>query len=101
MKKFAIAVLGILAASLLSSNAFAFSGDHARGVQAGSHVVKAGYRHHRVRAYRSYYYAPCYRPRCYRPCYNSCYTYSSCNSYYSPYYGGGCYSGTLFSWLYL
>jgi hypothetical protein len=45
MKKLFIAAAGIAAASLLSSNAFAFSGGYAEGIAAGESAVKVHYRH--------------------------------------------------------
>ena len=45
MKKLLVAVIGITAASLLSSNAFAFSAGHAKGITAGESAIQVHYRH--------------------------------------------------------
>ncbi len=45
MNKLLVAVLSILAVSLLSTNSFAFSASNARGIYAGETAVKVHYRH--------------------------------------------------------
>ncbi len=99
MKKLLVAIIGIVAATLLSSNAFAFSGAHSNGVQIANQAVKVHYRCYRncytyryaVRhVYYTYHYRTCCYRRCY--CYRPCYYYRPC---YNP-----CYSGGLFGWLF-
>jgi len=84
MKKLLIAVIGILAMSLMSTNSFAFTAGAAKGIHAtGTSAVKVCYGCCRSHCYsRTYavahtYYTyhrvvscchSCYRPVCYRPC---------------------------------
>jgi hypothetical protein len=85
MKKLIIAVAAMLAATLFSGNAFAFTGGHAKGVQTSNALVKVhhGYCHRRPYRYRIDYG---YRPA---PC-CSCYTCSPCcGAGWGPGWGGG------------
>ncbi|HZV20780.1 MAG TPA: hypothetical protein VE986_04465 [Hyphomicrobiales bacterium] len=88
MKKLMIALAAIIAATLFSGNAFAFSPSQAKGVHASNAVVQVshyGYRHYyRHRRYRHCSY--CYRPCCYScGCYRSVYYYNGCGWVF-----GGC-----------
>ena len=73
MKKLVIAALGILAASLLSSNAFAFTANHAKGIQIGESAVKVHHywRHH-------------------RPLWDCCHHYRLCHYPYPRWYASDC-----------
>ena len=84
MNKLIVAIAALLAATLLSGNAFAFSGGHAKSVHASNATVK-------VSDVRGYAYAPRRHYRrigcgCGHMIYTSCYT--SCGSC-----GGGCGGG--------
>ncbi len=70
MKKLLIAVLSITVASLLTSNAFAFSGGYAKVVAAGESAVKVRYRHCNPGAHFSCGGSPYHFDRChhYRLC---------------------------------
>ena len=70
MKKLLVAAIGIAAASLLSSNAFAFSAGHARGVAAGENAIAIHYRHCNASARFSCGGSPYHFDRChhYRLC---------------------------------
>jgi hypothetical protein len=48
MKKFLVAVIGITAASLLSSSAFAFSADYAKRITVGESAIQVRHRHGNV-----------------------------------------------------
>ena len=70
MKKLLVAAIGIAAASLLSSHAFAFSAAHARGVPAGGNAIVIHYRHCNASARFSCGGSPYHFDRChhYRLC---------------------------------
>jgi hypothetical protein len=95
MKKLVIALAAIVAATLFSGNAFAFSGNQARGVQAANAVVKVHYCHRCYRPRRYYRTCGCGYCGCYRPTYYYAYTgRGSC-------YGGWGWGGfPVFGWFF-
>jgi len=108
MKKLIVAVAAMLAATLLSGNAFAVTGSEAKALHASGSVVKVHHCHHR----HGCYHRACAGCRLYTystrsmtcgtcgggACWGGCRHYGACGSYGGcGYYGGG---WSFFGWLF-